>query len=86
MSCDHTIGFLNKWVNESEIKELLISESKGWNDHTNVLIAFGDNLKDRKNNYVPKDFLDRRKALMTMFTYCPYCGEEIDWKEIKALF
>lgn len=27
--------------------------------------------------------LDRRKCLTTMYNYCPWCGEKIDWDKIK---
>lgn len=30
-----------------------------------------------------KDYIDGRKGLITKFQYCPYCGEEINWKSIK---
>lgn len=31
-----------------------------------------------------KDYADRRKSTnLTAFSYCPYCGKEIDWKAIK---
>ena len=30
-----------------------------------------------------KTFLDRRKNYLTFYNFCPFCGEKIDWKNIK---
>ena len=82
--CDHTIGYLNKFVTVSEIAQTLKDEALGWNSHNktlNSLIRGNDNLL--KEDYQPKDFLDRRRGYMTMFNNCPYCGEKINWREIK---
>lgn len=32
------------------------------------------------------DFLDKRKSTnLTHFNNCPYCGKEIDWKQLRKL-
>lgn len=32
-----------------------------------------------------KDYFDNRKNMnLIKFNYCPYCGEKIDWKELKS--
>jgi hypothetical protein len=33
--------------------------------------------------FEPKDYLDRRKGLSTMFNFCPWCGLKINWRDIK---
>ena len=30
-----------------------------------------------------KTFLDKRKCVLTFYEFCPFCGEKINWKEIK---
>ena len=36
------------------------------------------------NALEPKDYLDGRKGLATLFKYCPICGQKINWKKIRA--
>lgn len=82
--CDHTIGYLHDWVRQSELKAKLDSEAYGWNRHSKTMNGLvRNNEKLLREDYKPKEFLDRRKGYMTMFNYCPYCGEKINWKEIK---
>ena len=34
--------------------------------------------------YLLSDYFDRRKSTnLNHFNYCPYCGEKIDWKQLK---
>jgi hypothetical protein len=79
--CDHTIGYLHNFVTESEVKDVLASEARGWNSYAQTMNSFGE---DHKTDYKPRDFLDRRRGLLTMFNNCPNCGEKIKWKAIKA--
>ena len=82
--CDHTVGYLHNWVTQSELKDRLESEAYGWNSHSSTLNSFArGNKKALREDYTAREFLDRRKGHMTVFNYCPYCGEKIDWKEIK---
>lgn len=30
-------------------------------------------------------FFDRRKSYLTFYSFCPFCGQKINWKEIKKL-
>jgi hypothetical protein len=30
----------------------------------------------------PKDILDNRRGYIYRFTFCPHCGEKINWKDI----
>lgn len=37
------------------------------------------------SNYKPlkaKEILDNRRGIFSRFTYCPYCGEKFNWKNI----
>lgn len=29
-----------------------------------------------------KDILDNRRGLISKFTFCPHCGEKVNWKNI----
>ena len=82
--CDHTVGYLHDWVCQSELKAKLDSEAYGWSSHSKTMNSLTrNNERLLREDYKPKEFLDRRKNYMTMFNYCPYCGEKIDWKEIN---
>jgi len=82
--CDHTIGYLDdELVQQSEVADKLKNEAAAYNRHSDNMRSAGLDYKKYKNNYRPKDFLDRRKGLMTMFNNCPYCGKEINWRDIK---
>ena len=82
--CDHTVGYLHDWVTQSELKDKLESEAIGWNRHSSTMnLLTRGNEKVLREDYTAKEFLDRRKGYMTMFNYCPYCGEKIDWKANK---
>lgn len=59
-------------------------EANGWNSHNKTLNSI-INKKAHKEDYKPSDFLDRRKNYMTLFNYCPDCGEKINWSNIKKL-
>jgi len=40
---------------------------------------------ERTRQYIGKDksFLDRRRNILTLYNFCPFCGKKINWKEIK---
>lgn len=82
--CDHTIGYMNDWIVLSEAKDILNNEAYGWNTYSKTMNSLTKgNEKILKTDYTAKDFLDRRKNMMTVFNNCPYCGEKINWREIK---
>jgi hypothetical protein len=72
--CDHTVAYMNDFIVQSEIAQVVKNECYGWNAHGETMANL-----TRK----PIEFLDRRRGYMTMFNYCPYCGEKINWREIK---
>ena len=61
--------------------EELISNVKINNDSS--LISFYCHLKLAQPLKL-SDYFDRRKSRnLNHFNYCPYCGEKIDWKQLK---
>ncbi|HUU53242.1 MAG TPA: hypothetical protein VMW44_01210 [Candidatus Bathyarchaeia archaeon] len=84
--CDHTIGFLQEFVNQSKIKKVIENECYSWNRHGKTMAELTGDTKEYKSDIKPVDFLDRRRGYMTIFNYCPYCGEKINWKDIKGGF
>jgi len=34
----------------------------------------------------PKDILDNRRGYISRFTFCPHCGEKINWKNITNCY
>lgn len=82
--CDHMIGYLHDWVLLSEAKGILQNEAHGWNSHSKTMNSLTrGNEKLLKEDYKASDFLDGRKGYMSMFKFCPYCGDKINWREIK---
>jgi hypothetical protein len=82
--CDHTIGYLHDFVIQSEIVGIIYNEVYSWNSHAKTMLFLtGDSSKYDKS-YKPTDFIDRRKGYMTLFNNCPYCGEKINWSDIKS--
>ena len=54
----------------------------------NLMVERDPVLRNAKELYVKayelKDYGDRRKSTdLTRFDYCPYCGKNIDWCEIR---
>ncbi len=81
--CDHTTVMHNgSLIHESELSQHLKNEAYGWTNSSRIMASLKRKPKDAKN-YRPLDFLDRRKGYMRLFSFCPYCGEKINWKEIK---
>ena len=31
-------------------------------------------------------YLDRRHNYLTLYNFCPFCGQKINWKQIKKVF
>ena len=83
IKCDHTIGYLNNFITQSEIADITINESSAWNCDARTMNSLSLNTGILKDDYVPADFIDRRRNLMKLFNYCPDCGEKINWRQIK---
>lgn len=67
---------------KSEIVDLVICEAKSWTRHSATIASLRMSPEEAKV-FKPADFLDRRKNYMTLFNFCPDCGNEINWKQIK---
>ena len=60
----------------NELKHRTEVENKFYEEHSHY-DYFG-------KPYKLEDYFDRRKSTnFTLFDYCPYCGEKINWKELK---
>ena len=82
MSCDCWIGILNSYdqgdgndlhlgnVND-RLKEVAV--------HSFTMASFSNSFK----GYHPKDYIDRRRGLSTLFNFCPECGEKINWRKVR---
>jgi len=76
--CDCFIGFLNgEEVRKSELKRMV-----------NNIVELQPKLKKYgmltgKPN-TAKQIVDGRKGYLSRFSYCPYCGNKINWKSILS--
>ena len=68
--CDCRIGTL---CGDAITKESIIKEAKSIARETNY---------HRSVALTAKQVCDNRRGYLSRFNYCPYCGEEIDWKYI----
>ena len=82
MTCDHTVSYLDNGLLQSEVVEWVRNETSSSNRYNATMFSLTKNEKDHVV-YKPTDFLDRRRGFMTIFRYCPDCGEKINWKAIK---
>ena len=82
--CDHVVGYTTDFILQSEAADTARNAASHWNDHNKIMNTLTkENEKALKEDYTGKDFLDRRRNYLTMFHHCPYCGEKINWREIK---
>ena len=76
--CNHLLGHLKDYDYIPLRSNTIKDDLKYYSDSTLSLS------KDGYGKFVePKHYLDGRYNLSTMFSYCPYCGEKINWKKIK---
>ncbi len=81
--CDHTIAYMSSFIIQSEIVNVIKNECREWNNYGLKMIGLVGKKKEYRSDRKPIEFLDRRRGYMTMFNNCPYCGEKINWGEIK---
>lgn len=81
--CDHAVAFREDLIVRNKIAEYVKNECYTWNRYSDLMIDATGDTKRYNANRKPKEFLDRRRGYMTMFNHCPYCGEKINWREIK---
>ena len=84
--CDHTIGMLrDTLIVQSKVGFMLGCEAESWNRHSKRMVnTLNCDPKNHKSDYKALDILESKSGVMTLFNYCPYCGDKIDWKAIKA--
>ena len=91
MNCNHTLGYwydINhdvEFLYQGDIIEQIqetIEENIRFNEYCDKLSNIEDWMKRKILN--PLDYLDSKKNIIHKFEYCPYCGEKINWKEIKS--
>lgn len=88
--CDCVIGLLNRGYEGCELVTLQqlknrIAEKRYYNE---VLVPTyaTEPARHLQKVWQLKDYGDFRKSTdLTRFKYCPYCGKEINWKEIKRM-
>lgn len=85
--CDHIIGFLMNY----EDRLITLQELK---EHIGSIIDFNKHWKNEYSKrglkcpleykeYKLKDYSDFRKSVnIQRFLYCPFCGKELNWKEM----
>ena len=59
-----------------------------WHDSEwNELMNFEELVLASKESVYPlSDYTDRRKSTnITQFDFCPFCGEKIDWKQLRKV-
>lgn len=75
-SCDCFIGFLSgEEVRKSKLKRMV-----------NDIVKLQPELKKygllKGEPLTAKQLVDGRKGYLSRFSYCPYCGNKIDWKTV----
>lgn len=80
--CNCWLGILNAYdqcetnnLYTDSIKKRLSDNAK----HSRNMSAVAKNWKA----FAPKDYIDKRKGLSTLFNFCPWCGLKINWKQIR---
>lgn len=83
MKCNCWIGILNDY-DQSDMNNLYLS------DYISKLRRESQHSIDTKaifrggcRSFLPRDYIDKRKGLSTLFNYCPLCGAKINWRKIK---
>ena len=82
--CDHTVGYLNRFITLSELAEILNDVADDYNRYNKTMNSLAIRSgKELNEDHKATDFLDGRRGFMDIFKHCPNCGERIDWKAIK---
>lgn len=83
--CNCWLGILNDY-DQSEENNLYLSDVeeklKERASYSVFVVGLSCNLKA----YQPKDYIDKRRGLATLFNFCPLCGSKINWKGIRGGF
>lgn len=85
MDKDCIIGIWNEYesydlITYNDLKEKV----KEYNEHCDLFNRTWNTTEYKKRTI--QDFLDKRKNTnLTHFNNCPFCGEKINWKELRKL-
>lgn len=74
--CDCLLGFIS---DDKIFKSNLDYELERT---SNIQSNFYDMGLLKRKPLQPKEILDNRRGYISRFTFCPYCGEKINWKKI----
>jgi hypothetical protein len=83
--CDCWIGILNDY-DQSDLNNLYLSDMKEKLIERALHSVAMANFSASFKSFQPKDYIDRRKGLATLFNFCPLCGSKINWKGIRGGF
>ncbi len=84
-ACNCWIAILNNY-GQSELNDLYLN-----NYIDRLMEVAGESQRMAKFHYqfiayFPKDYIDKRKSMATLFDYCPDCGAKIDWRKLRKVF
>ena len=83
MICNHTVAKQeDSLITIKELPAIIKYTVKSWNDHAELMSKWE---KREPKPVKPLNFLDRRKGYMRLFSYCPDCGEKVNWKKVKEV-
>ena len=80
--CDCWLGILNSY-DQSEANNLFMSNIKERLEERSQLSIAMAAISNGFKAFSPKDYIDRRKGLSTLFNFCPLCGLKINWSGIR---
>ena len=83
--CDCWIGILNDY-DQSDTNNLYLSDVEEKLRKRSDFTFEMANISIFSNPCQPKDYIDRRRGLSTVFNFCPICGSKINWKVIRGWF
>jgi hypothetical protein len=75
-SCNCFIGFLsgeNLYIDDFYVEVNKLSKD---------LILYKKHGLTKREPLSPKQLVDNRRGYLSRFNFCPYCGKEINWKEL----
>ena len=76
-SCDCFIGFLQERRIHKSTFEL------GINNFLDMQLRLQKtNFRRGKELYTVKQIIDNRRGFIIKFTYCPFCGDKLNWKQL----
>jgi hypothetical protein len=84
MKCDCWLGILSDYHQSDENDLHLNTIIEKLKEESKQSFVMSDILRTRFKGYEPKDYIDRRRGLATLFSFCPVCGTKINWKEIRG--